>query len=132
MEPFDWWNTSGNDYGIFKQAIESDDKSNILFKGEVESANIKYEELTRILNQFSQEFNVGWRGEFYMIDVHYLSKQYRLTGGQISIIVKNAATEAAGRKGKSRKLTTNDLVKYCEIEAASMFGADTARIGFEA
>jgi SpoVK/Ycf46/Vps4 family AAA+-type ATPase len=66
------------------------------------------------------------------IDENYLSKQYRLTGGQISIIVKNAAAEAAGRKEKSRKLTTSDLMKYCEIEAASMFGAGAARIGFEA
>ena len=66
------------------------------------------------------------------IDENYLSKQYRLTGGQISIIVKNAAAEAAGRKGKSRKLTTSDLIKYCEIEAASMFGAGAAHIGFEA
>lgn len=66
------------------------------------------------------------------IDKNYLSKQYRLTGGQISIIVKNAAAEAAGRKEKSRKLTTSDLMKYCEIEAASMFGAGATRIGFEA
>ena len=66
------------------------------------------------------------------IDVNYLSKLYKLTGGQISIIVKNAATEAAGRRGKGKKLTTNDLIKYCEIETASMFGSSKMNIGFGA
>jgi len=66
------------------------------------------------------------------IDVNYLSKLYKLTGGQIAIIVKNAATEAAGRRGKGKKLTTNDLMKYCEIETASMFGSSKMNIGFGA
>lgn len=65
------------------------------------------------------------------IDVNYLSKHYKLTGGQIAIIVKNAATEAAGRRGKGKKLTTNDLMKYCQIEEASMFGSSNMKIGFE-
>jgi len=66
------------------------------------------------------------------IDVNHLSKLYKLTGGQIAIIVKNAATEAAGRRGKGKKLTTNDLIKYCEIETASMFGSSKMNIGFGA
>jgi SpoVK/Ycf46/Vps4 family AAA+-type ATPase len=65
------------------------------------------------------------------IDINYLSKLYKITGGQISIIVKNAATEAAARKGKSKILKLDDLMKYCEIEAASMFGSSNMKIGFE-
>lgn len=66
------------------------------------------------------------------MDFHFLAKQYQFTGGQITIIVKNAATEAASRKGKNKILKLDDLMKYCEIEATSMFGAGAARIGFEA
>ena len=65
------------------------------------------------------------------INVKTLAKVYNFTGGQISIIVKNAATEAAGRNGKRRKLTQNDLIKYCEIEAVSMFDRSTGSIGFK-
>jgi hypothetical protein len=66
------------------------------------------------------------------IDLQLLSKQYTLTGGQITIIVKNAATEAAARKGKNKILKLEDLMKYCEIEVASMFGLSNMKIGFEA
>jgi len=38
------------------------------------------------------------------IDTHLLANQYELTGGQINIIVKNAATEAAGRKRTFKRL----------------------------
>lgn len=66
------------------------------------------------------------------IDVSLLAKSYSLTGGQISIIVKNAATEAASRKGQSRILKQVDLIKYCEIESASMFDSKFQTIGFQA
>ena len=66
------------------------------------------------------------------MDLHFLAKQYQVTGGQITIIVKNAATEAASRKGKNKILKLEDLMKYCEIEAASMFGSSNMKIGFEA
>jgi hypothetical protein len=66
------------------------------------------------------------------IDLQLLSKQYTLTGGQITIIVKNAATEAAARKGKNKILKLEDLMKYCEIEVASMFTLSNMKIGFEA
>jgi len=65
------------------------------------------------------------------IDIPFLSRTYALTGGQISIIVKNAATEAASRYGKQRKLTLDDLVKYCEIEQDSMFDRKHQSIGFQ-
>jgi len=64
------------------------------------------------------------------IDINMLAELYELTGGQISIIVKNAATEAASRNGKYRTLRQTDLFKYCEIEASSMFDRKMARIGF--
>jgi len=66
------------------------------------------------------------------IDVTTLAKTYPLTGGQISIIVKNAATEAASRKGKIKKIMFDDLIKYCEIESTSMFDYDNLNIGFRA
>jgi len=66
------------------------------------------------------------------VDVSSLSASYSLTGGQIAIIVKNAATEAASRKGQNRILKQVDLVKYCEIESASMFDNQFSKIGFEA
>ena len=66
------------------------------------------------------------------VDLHFLAKQYQLTGGQITIIVKNAATEAASRKGKNKILKLEDLMKYCDIEVASMFGISNMKFGFEA
>ncbi len=66
------------------------------------------------------------------MDFHFLAKQYQFTGGQITIIVKNAATEAASRKGKNKILKLDDLMKYCEIEGASTFGTTNMRFGFEA
>ncbi len=66
------------------------------------------------------------------IDTTSLAKSYSLTGGQISIIVKNAATEAASRKGQSKILMQIDLIKYCEIESASMFDGKYQTIGFQA
>ncbi len=66
------------------------------------------------------------------INVRNLANSYELTGGQISVIVKNAATEAAARRGKMRQLTDADLVKYCDIEEASMFDRKPNRMGFVA
>jgi len=66
------------------------------------------------------------------MDLNFLAKQYQLTGGQITIIVKNAATEAASRKGKNKILKLDDLMKYCDIEVASTFGGNTMQFGFEA
>ncbi|MFQ6613078.1 MAG: ATP-binding protein, partial [Fidelibacterota bacterium] len=66
------------------------------------------------------------------IEVTSLAKTYTLTGGQISIIVKNAATEAASRTGSFQKLNQKDLVKYCKIEELSTFDRKTGVMGFQA
>lgn len=66
------------------------------------------------------------------IDVETIAEQFRLTGGQIAIIVRNAAAEAVNRKGPDRILKQMDLIKYCEIETASMFDNPYQKIGFEA
>ena len=65
------------------------------------------------------------------IDVQSLARSYSFTGGQINIVVKNAATEAAGRKGKLQKLTQVDLIKYSEIEMLSMFDRKKTKMGFK-
>ena len=64
------------------------------------------------------------------IDVKALARSYSFTGGQISIVVKNAATEAAGRKEKLQKLTQADIIKYSEIEMVSMFDRKKIKMGF--
>lgn len=64
------------------------------------------------------------------IDTAGLAKAYPLNGGQIAVVVKNAATEAAGRSGKHRTLRQADLEKYCQLEMASTFGEKRKKIGF--
>ena len=64
------------------------------------------------------------------IDISKLASLYNLTGGQISIIVKNAVTQAAVRIGKKRKLKMSDLYKFCEIEQNTMFDRTISDIGF--
>jgi hypothetical protein len=54
------------------------------------------------------------------IDTKLLAEKYLLTGGQIKIIIRNAAVEAAARKGRFQRLLINDLIKYSEIEASSV------------
>ncbi|MBN1618861.1 ATP-binding protein [Candidatus Dojkabacteria bacterium] len=64
------------------------------------------------------------------IDIASLAKKYELSGGQISIIVKNAATEAAGHPPNKRKLTQSDLEKYCVLESESKFEINKKKYGF--
>jgi len=64
------------------------------------------------------------------IDIAALAKRYELSGGQISVIIKNAATEAAGRKSRCRFLKQADLEKYCLLEVASTFGNQSKKYGF--
>ena len=66
------------------------------------------------------------------IDLQLLARSYSFTGGQISIVVKNAVTEAAGRKGDLKKLVHKDIIKYSDIEAMSMFDRKKTKIGFVA
>ena len=64
------------------------------------------------------------------VDNVTLAKRYELSGGQISVVVKNAATEAAGRSIKDRSLQQADLEKYCLLELNSSFGSAQKRYGF--
>ena len=66
------------------------------------------------------------------IDINSLATDYNITGGQIQIIVKNAATEAASRTNSKRKLTQQDLIKYCQLEMVSTFDKNRLAIGFRA
>lgn len=64
------------------------------------------------------------------LDIEPLATCYNLSGGQIKIIVQNAATEAASRKGKYRVLKQQDLVKYCLIEIGNGSNKQSKQIGF--
>ncbi len=65
------------------------------------------------------------------IDIQYLAREYELSGGQIAIIIKNAATRAASRNVKNRRLLLDDLKYYCSLEIDSMFERKKYRIGFK-
>jgi hypothetical protein len=65
------------------------------------------------------------------VDLNALANQFVLTGGQISVVVKNAAVEAAGMPTDSRMVTQELLGKYARLEAQTSFGDGKAnRIGF--
>ena len=64
------------------------------------------------------------------VNITELSESYKLSGGQIKIIVQNAATEAAARKGRARVLKQRDLVKYCDIEIGIGTTKQSTPIGF--
>jgi len=64
------------------------------------------------------------------IDTNYLASRYELSGGQISVVIKNAATEAAGRKGREKILKQEDLGKFCLLELNSSFDNAQKRYGF--
>jgi Cdc6-like AAA superfamily ATPase len=56
------------------------------------------------------------------VDLPVLAQEYALTGGQIAVIVKNAALEAAQTEGRKQGVTMELLRKYIQIELASAFG----------
>ena len=65
------------------------------------------------------------------VDIEKLSDHFRLTGGQIAVVVKNAAASAASRIGARRKVYQSDLVKYCKLEMESSFDSISPKqIGF--
>ena len=64
------------------------------------------------------------------INLNELAIKFNLSGGQIKIIVENAATEAAARRGKSRVLKQADLIKYCLIETDNGAIKHNTPIGF--
>ena len=64
------------------------------------------------------------------IDIACLAKHYELSGGQISVVIKNAATEAAGRKSREKILKQEDLKKFCLLELNSSFDNTQKKYGF--
>jgi hypothetical protein len=64
------------------------------------------------------------------VNLRVLASKFDLSGGQIKIIVENAATEAAARRGKSRVLKQADLIKYCDVELGSGSIKQATPIGF--
>jgi len=64
------------------------------------------------------------------IDINHLASRYELSGGQISVVIKNAATEAAGRKGHEKILKQEDLEKFCLLELNSSFENTQKKYGF--
>ncbi|MBT5271624.1 MAG: ATP-binding protein [Candidatus Marinimicrobia bacterium] len=64
------------------------------------------------------------------INLGSIANEFDLSGGQIKIIVENAATEAATRKGKARVLKQADLIKYCHVEVGSGTTQQSTPIGF--
>ncbi len=50
------------------------------------------------------------------IDVELLAQRYQFSGAQIALVVQNACIEAINRKGKSKRLCLQDLLKYADLE----------------
>ncbi len=65
------------------------------------------------------------------VDTALLAKEYPFTGGQISVVIRNAATAAVARRGKERRVRQDDLVKYAELERTGGFETESMKaIGF--
>ncbi len=65
------------------------------------------------------------------VDTEILARDYPFTGGQISVVIKNAATAAVARRGKQQIVRQDDLVRYAELERAGAFETGTMKaIGF--
>ncbi|OQC10772.1 MAG: Proteasome-associated ATPase [Candidatus Cloacimonetes bacterium ADurb.Bin088] len=65
------------------------------------------------------------------IDCEYMARAFDLSGGQISLVVRNACSEAITRSGNERRLTQDDLVRYArEEDPWSCPGGCKRRIGF--
>ena len=67
-----------------------------------------------------------------IIDVLFLAERFELTGGQIRLAVRNACAEAVSRRGGEKRLTRDDLEKYCRIEYDTAFDRKCNTIGFTA
>ncbi len=62
------------------------------------------------------------------VNLQYLSERYGLTGGQIAVVIRNAATMAAKR---GDKISMHDFISACEDEVRGSFGERAkAAIGF--
>ncbi len=52
------------------------------------------------------------------VDLRYLAECYDLSGGQIAVVVRNAATKAARR---GNKISLDDFIRACEVELTGNF-----------
>lgn len=59
------------------------------------------------------------------VDLRYLAECYNLSGGQIAVVARNAATRGA-RRGD--KITLEDFIQACEAELAGNFDDERGRI----
>ena len=65
------------------------------------------------------------------IDCDYMARSFELSGGQISLVVSNACSEAITRSASKRRLTQDDLVRYASLEDPwSCSEEKKRRIGF--
>jgi SpoVK/Ycf46/Vps4 family AAA+-type ATPase len=64
------------------------------------------------------------------VNINRLAHHYILSGGQIKIIIQNAATEAASRSGKAQVIKQSDLEKYCKLEITNGSSQTPTPIGF--
>ena len=64
------------------------------------------------------------------VDIKKLAEEYEITGGQIKIIVQNAATEAASRGKRQQLLYLKDLTKFCNLEVELHHEGNNKLMGF--
>jgi SpoVK/Ycf46/Vps4 family AAA+-type ATPase len=65
------------------------------------------------------------------VDLSRLAKYYSFTGGQIALVIRNAAIAAADRDGDDRIVRQRDLVRYADLEQSGSFDKSERRaIGF--
>ncbi|GAB4327803.1 MAG: ATP-binding protein [Candidatus Zixiibacteriota bacterium] len=65
------------------------------------------------------------------VDLDHLARTYSFTGGQIELVIRNAAIAAADRDGDERIVCQQDLMRYAELELRGSFDKSERRaIGF--
>ncbi len=65
------------------------------------------------------------------VNVDSLAEKYPFTGGQIALVIRNAAGSAAARPANKRRVTMSDLVRFAESERRNAFEAGVKNpIGF--
>ncbi len=64
------------------------------------------------------------------VNIDELAYNYKLSGGQIKVIVRNACIEAASREKTERILNQDDIIKYCDLEHDSEMYQKEKQIGF--
>ncbi len=65
------------------------------------------------------------------VNLEELAQDFALTGGQIAVVVKNAAVEAAQMPGSGQRLDLGLLQKYARLELETAFGQDRRlKMGF--